>query len=247
MLVTMDFQGLTETIQQWEEDGSLAPGEAIVVGQHEPNPLPGALRVDAVSDERFIIQMLDESGDWNLLRRYETEDEAADFAFRRLAQIDAERYWGIEAWNRIRGDARRGSILRTAALLLVPKWDIELDFDRWDLADRLREFGVAPRGRYWIEGVDGLPQPEELVWQLRRGPDGEWVVGKEERGSFRVRGRFTVEAHACQWLFREIVTHEVTAMGSRQEPPHIVPKYRAQVRDALTEALGLVTGGPVSQ
>ncbi len=238
----MDFGRLAETIRKWEEDGSLRPGEAIVVGLHEPNPQPGALLVGAVNDD-FLVQVLDDTGGWNLLRRYESEEEAADFAFHRLGRLDAQRYWGDEEWSRIRDNVRRGSILRTAALLLIPEWDIGHDLDRWELVRRLQVFGVEPLDHYWVEGVDGLPQPGELVLQMRRGSGGEWVIGNTERGSFHETGRFSVEAHACQFMLRQIVMREVTTMGTKPERAHILPKYQALVRRALTEALGFVIEG----
>jgi hypothetical protein len=64
----------------------------------------------------------------------------------------------------------------------------------------------------------------------------------EERGVFREDGRFSVEAHACQWLLRIILTHKVVSMGTNRERPSIRPEYRDAVRAALEGALGLLAG-----
>jgi hypothetical protein len=126
------------------------------------------------------------------------------------------------------------------SLLLLPEWDLGLD--RWDLVERLQEFGIPPTGHYWVVGVEGLPSPGEFIWQLRRTPEGDWEVGVEERGSFQASGRFSVEAHACQWLLRTIVAHEVVSMGTNGDRPFIVPDYRDAVRASLADAVDLVEG-----
>ena len=43
------------------------------------------------------------------------------------------------------------------------------------------------------------------------------MIGNTERGSFHETGRFSVEAHACQFMLRQIVMREVTTMGTKPE------------------------------
>jgi hypothetical protein len=238
----MDLDFLARTLQKWETDGSIRPGEGIIVGRHQPAPIPGAVRVTEpeVVRGRFTIEAFNADATWSLLRRYDTESEAARFVFTRLGDLVAERYWGADERERQRRDVEIGAALRTVAMLLVPHADLPLD--RWDLVERLRDLGMPPDGCYWVEGVDGLPPPAELVWQLRRDDEGLWQVGVDERGTFREDGRFSVEAHACQWLLRTILAPKVVSMGTGRERPFIRPEYRDAVRAALRGALELVAG-----
>lgn len=237
MVVDLDL--LTTTIERWEADGTLLRGAGIVVGRHEPEPVDGALRVGAVDGAgRAPVEVLLPTGAWAVLRRYEVLDAAAAFAFDRLGEVVAERYWGPAAWADIQARVRQGALLRTAALLVRPEWD--LGGDRWDLVDRLRSLGLEPEGRYWVEGVDGLPAPGELVPQLRR-EDGWWIVGGEERGAFRAWARFSDEGDACRRMFREVfASGAAVTMGVGGEPPHVVAPFVAAVRAAVEEALALL-------
>lgn len=236
----VDLDLLTTTIERWERDGTLVRGEAIVVGRHEPAPVEGARRVGAVDAEgRALVEVLDPSGTWVVQRRYVAMEPAVDHVFDRLGSVVAERHWGPQEWARIRAHVRQGALLRIAALLVRPDWD--LGGDRWDLVERLRSLGLEPEGRYWVEGVDGLPPPGELVPQLRR-EDGWWVVGGEERGVFRVSARYSDEGDACRRLFREVfASGAAVSMGVGGAAPHVVARFTDEVRAALEEALALVS------
>lgn len=239
----MDLDLLAATLERWERDGTLVPGEGIVVGRHEPAPVDGALRVGSVdADGRAPVEVLDPSGAWVVSRRYEAIEPAASHVFDRLGSLVAERHWGPDEWGRIQAKVRVGALLRTAALLVQPEWD--LGGDRWDLVERLRHLGVDPEGRYWVEGVDGLAAPGELVPQLRR-EGTSWVVGSEERGTFRVSARFSDEGDACRRMFREVfVAGAAVSMGVGDESPHVVAPFVGDVRSALEEALRHVATDP---
>jgi len=171
-------------------------------------------------------------------------EPAVDHVFDRLGSVVAERHWGAEEWARIQAHVRQGALLRTAVLLVRPDWD--LGGDRWDLVDRLRSLGLEPEGRYWVDGVDGLPAPGELVPQLRR-EDGWWVVGSEERGAFRASARFSDEGDACRRMFREVfASGAAVSMGVGGVAPHVVAPFVDEVRAAVDEVLALVSP-PVDQ
>lgn len=223
----------------WEGEGSLVAGEAIVVGFHEPVPLPGALRVGRHDGaERTIVEELTEGGRWIVVRRYETAEEAAAFAFDRLGSLTAERHWGTEEWDRIRANVRAGALLRTASLLVWP--ELDLGADRWELVERLQGLGVDPEGRYWVDGVDGLPPPDECVPQLRR-EQRWWIIGVEERGSFSEWARFSDEGDACRRMFREVfASGAAVTMGVADEGAHLVPAYGSEIRAALDEVARLL-------
>lgn len=238
MLWAMDLAFLADTVRSWEQRGQLQPGEAVVVGHHEPQPLPGALRVGgADGGGRSLVEELAADATWTVLRRYPAPDAAADHAFDRLGSLTASRYWGADEWGRIRARVRAGAVLRTASLLVCPEW--ELGGDRWDLAARFADLGIEPEGLWWLEGVDGLPEPDELVTQLRVEGD-DWVVGVTERGLFRVDGRYSRERDACARVLRDVYAHLAVSMGTGDEPVHVTEPYRDAVRAALHEALALV-------
>jgi hypothetical protein len=68
----MDFGVLAKTFRKWEANGSMTPGEGVIVGYHEPTPIPGAIRV-ADLDGRYLVETFGDDGSWMLLRRYDTE------------------------------------------------------------------------------------------------------------------------------------------------------------------------------
>lgn len=235
----MDLEQLAASIVRWERDGTLWPGEGIVVGRHEPEPLIDGLRIGGLDEDgRTLVEVFAADERWVVRRRYDDPDQASAYVFDRLGDLVAARHWGATEWTSIRDNVRVGAILRTAVLLLAPEWD--LGGDRWDVVDRLRALGLEPDGRYWVDGVDGLAPPGEEVLELRRADDGWWEVGIEERGLFRASGRFSEEADACRRLARDVLTSAAVSMGDGSTSAHVVPAFVDRLRQALDEVTRLV-------
>ena len=235
----VDLEQLAASIVRWERDGTLWPGEGIVVGRHEPEPLIDGLRIGGLDEDgRTLVEVFAADERWVVRRRYDDPDQASAYVFDRLGDLVAARHWGATEWTSIRDNVRVGAILRTAVLLLAPEWD--LGGDRWDVVDRLRALGLEPDGRYWVDGVDGLAPPGEEVLELRRADDGWWEVGIEERGLFRASGRFSEEADACRRLARDVLTSAAVSMGDGSTSAHVVPAFVDRLRQALDEVTRLV-------
>ncbi|MFF5263101.1 hypothetical protein ACFY4C_29585 [Actinomadura viridis] len=239
--MTVTTGRLVERIRQHEGRGELVPGDVVVVGHHEPEPRPGGYRFGWRSEDgRYPVERFDEGGAPRPVTMCGSLDEAARVVFDRLRDVMGVRVWGEERWAENRARVRKGSALRTAALLLCPGWDLLRD--RFQAVDALRAAGI-PDTAYGVQdanppsasySAEGLPQ---LVHR-----DGRWTVGAWERGTFSGRG-FDTEALAARALVQEVVFSLVVSMGGEGIEPHIVPAYRDAVRRALEETGELVSGG----
>jgi hypothetical protein len=232
----MDAAQLTRFIVTEEQAGRLSVGEAIVVGLHEPPPIAGGLRVGRVEGGRTLVEE-HEAGQWQVRRRYELASEAHAHAFDVLGEITAARYWGDEFWAQRHRRVTEGAVLRTAVLLLDPRWNMIAD--RWELVQRLTALGLTPQYRYWVDGVDGMAEPEEEILELHRTPEG-WLIGVAERGSLSEWGRFSRESDACRAMFVHVVTSAAAGMGSADGGPYVTELFRSRVAAALEDALVLV-------
>ena len=232
----MDPELLAQTLRDWEQRGDLRAGEGIVVGLHEPPPVEGARRVGSLDAQgRHLVEVW-QDGSWSTLRATTVADEATAHVFDELGSLTASRYWGSERWSELRSKVHDGAVLRTAVLLLWPEADLQPD--RWDLAVRLGELGVAPTG-FWIEDVSE-GHADELVPQLRRDGGG-WVVGNEERGAFHAIARFSTEADACRRFFRDAFASGTgVSMGFEHDPVTVAAGHRPALREALLSALALL-------
>ncbi|MFG2000556.1 hypothetical protein ACGFNU_15550 [Spirillospora sp. NPDC048911] len=120
-------------------------------------------------------------------------------------------------------------MLRTAALLLCPGWDLLRD--RFQAVEMLRAAGI-PDAVYGVQDAKPPAAADELPQLIQR--DGRWTVGVSERGTFSGRA-FDSEALAAQRLVQWVVFSTVVSMGGEGIEPHIVPAYRDAVRRALAE------------
>ena len=154
-----------------------------------------------------------------------------------LGEITAARYWGDDFWAERHRTVTEGAVLRTAVLLLDPRWNMIKD--RWELVRRLTALGLAPLHRYWVEGVDGMEQPDDEILELHRTPEG-WLIGVTERGSLSEWGRFSRESDACRSMFVHVVTSAAAGMGSAAGEPYVTEAFRSRVAVALEDALALV-------
>ena len=229
----MELGLLLSSIERWEADGTLQVGEAVVHGHHEPVPVEGAWGLSLPAGSPAEVARW-RSGRWEVQRRDPDLAGATGYVFDRLGELVAERHWGPKRWDEIEERVALGARLRTAALLLWPEADLRPD--RWALAARLRELGLAPEGRWWIADVDDLPAPDELVVQLRRTGEG-FAVGVEERGAWNEWVGTSDEATACRALFRAVLSGWIVTMGMADEQPHVLAPFAPLVRDALARAL----------
>ena len=232
----MDAAALAENLQRWEANGTLVPGEGVVAGHHEPAPVEGAFGLGVAPGGPASVSRWSE-GSWSVARRYPDVAAAAGYVFDRLGEVSAARHWGAEEWAQLEAAVALGARLRTAALLLWPEADLRPQ--RWDLAGRLLELGIEPDGLWWIEDVDGLPSPDELVVQLRR-VDGGFAVGVVERGSWSEWLRTTDEGVACRELFRRLISGTAATMGMAGEEPHLTERFAPLVRAELERVLAEV-------
>ncbi|MEU5879218.1 hypothetical protein [Spirillospora sp. NPDC047279] len=127
-----------------------------------------------------------------------------------------------------RARVRRGSMLRTVALLLCPGWDLLAD--RFQAVELLRAAGI-PDTVYGVQDVNPAVADEVPVLVHR---DGRWTVGLWERGSFSGRA-YGSEAEAARTFVQDVVTSTVVSMGGAGIDPHIKPRYDDAVRRALDE------------
>ena len=237
----MNFARLSAWILSSESAGELRAGEGVVLGRHEPSPLPGAVVVGQVDETgMWVVERVDGDGAAAVVRRYDTEAGAGAYAFRTLGDVVAERHWG-EGWAAANAErVRRGSLLRTAALLSAAGWDVL--WDRHDLVDLLTAV-LGPARPYYIEGVGDTRRFDMDGGTLAMVRDGTgWAVGGAERGRLVGKVHFAAEGDACRWMAIQAIGGQVASMGSGPDrPPHIVDQYRAKVAAALAEATALVT------
>lgn len=206
----MDVQQLLDFVKTEESKGHLQPGEAVIVGVHEPAPVDGALRVGRMSDGFALVERL-EGDSWAVTRAYERPGDAYRHTFDVLSELTAARYWGEVFWSRRAHRVGDGCVLRTASLLLDPRGN--LLFDRGEMVERLRALGLSPEHRYWVEGIKGFGPPEDEIHELHRAENDGWKVIIRERGVSRELARFAAERDACQWLFAELVSQAAVNMG----------------------------------
>ncbi|KAB2343663.1 hypothetical protein [Actinomadura rudentiformis] len=143
---------------------------------------------------------------------------------------EAERRANIQA------RVRKGSMLRTAALLLCPGWDLLRD--RFQAVEMLRAAGI-PDPTYVVQDANPASSAyaaEELPQLVHR--DGRWTLGVSQRGTFAGRAHPS-EAQAAQLFVQWVLFSSVVSMGGEGIEPHIVSRYRDAVRRALAETSGL--------
>ncbi|MFI0445466.1 hypothetical protein [Actinomadura sp. 6N118] len=141
----------------------------------------------------------------------------------------------------IQARVRKGSMLRTAALLLCPGWDLLRD--RFQAVEMLRAAGI-PDPAYGVQDANppgSAYSAEELPQLVHR--DGHWTLGSLQRGIFSGRA-YDTEAQAVQLLVQWVIFSYVVSMGGEGIEPHIVPRYRDAVRRALAETTSLTDVTP---
>lgn len=140
----------------------------------------------------------------------------------------------------IQARVRKGSMLRTAALLLCPGWDLLRD--RFQAVEMLRAAGI-PDPAYGVQDANppaSADSAEEVPQLIHR--NGRWTLGLWQRGTFSGRA-YDSEAQAAQMLVQWVVFSNVVSMGGEVGgetiEPNILPRYRDAVRRALAETSGL--------
>ncbi|GAA3943771.1 hypothetical protein GCM10023085_27160 [Actinomadura viridis] len=238
--MTVTTRRIVERIRRHEDRGELVPGDVVVVGHHEPEPHPGGYRFGRRSEDgRYPVERFDEGGTPRLVALCASLDEASQVVFDRLRDVMGERFWGKERWAGNRARVRKGSALRTAALLLCPGWDLLRD--RFQAVEALRAIGI-PDTAYGVQDANppsASYSAEGLSQLVHR--DGRWMIGVWERGTFTGRA-FDNEPLAARAFVQNVVFSLVVSMGGEGIEPHILPAYQDAVRRALEETGGLVSG-----
>jgi hypothetical protein len=185
----------------------------------------GALRAGRRDDKgRVVVEMFGSSGTWDPVYKGDDEDDAADDVLRLLGAPQGE-----DAFQ------RDGELLRTAALALCPE---AVGGCGGEAMVGLLDRAGVPHGLYWEWGFKGDSEERLQVTEGDRPEDG-FLVGVEERGSFRTEARFAAEAAARGYLMARTLASATTSVTPYK--PHVPDAWRARMRTAVAELRDVCT------